>query len=788
MVDGSITIGTKINQKGFKKGVSNIENGICKIRNSLKGFASAVGIAFGVTAVVRFGKATVTAANDFTNALTGLKSVMDGQGRSFSQAQGFINSYVKDGLIPATDAITAYKNLALRGYDDSQIQQVMTALKDSSAFGRQASYTMGEAVKTATEGLKNENSILVDNAGVTKNVAKMWEDYATSIGTTTKNLTQQQKIQAEVNGILEESKYQSGDAAKVANSFSGQLQQLKFRFNDLKIAIGNALIPIAQVVMPSINMMITGLTKLANTFAQVSAAIFGKRVTQTDEMATNSQAAADGQEKLASSIKSASKAAKGAIAPFDELNVLQSGKVENGGVDTTIPNEPQLPAPTIPSIETPIVSESVMATLDVLKEKLQPVITSVQDLGLSLEPIRTFAAQGMIDFYNLFLVPVGDWAMGEAFPHLVNTLKDGLATINWANLNKALSNLWTKLTPFAQKVGEGLLWFWDNVMVPFGGWVMNDAAPIFLDLLAAALDALIVIIEALEPLALWLWDNFLDPLAEFTGGIIISIIKGLTEAFKKFSDWARNNKEIVQTITVIILTFLAEVWLYKTVKNISQFITGTLVPAFVSFGKKLALMNTPLLVAGLGLAVLTAGIIALAMNWDKMSPAQRVITIFGALAAAAIAAAIAIAVFHTSWTAGLAAAGIVAGLALLAGSYYFSGKNVSLDGEGGSIEDAYAFADTVKSDSPLPKLARGGIVDGPTVAMVGERGKEAVMPLENNTGWMDVLVDKIAGRVATAVSSTGGDVVIPIYLDGGLIDEYIVSARERMSRRSNGRV
>ena len=33
-----------------------------------------------------------------------------------------------------------------------------------------------------TEGLKNENSILVDNAGVTKNVAKMWEDYAKAIG------------------------------------------------------------------------------------------------------------------------------------------------------------------------------------------------------------------------------------------------------------------------------------------------------------------------------------------------------------------------------------------------------------------------------------------------------------------------------------------------------------------------------------------------------------------------------------------------------------------------------
>lgn len=106
-----------------------------------------------------------------------MQSILDGQGRSFSAAQSFIEDYTKDGLIPATNAITAYKNLAMRGYDDSQIQQVMAALKDASAFGRQASYTMGEAVESATEGLKNENSILVDNAGVTKNVAKMWEEF-----------------------------------------------------------------------------------------------------------------------------------------------------------------------------------------------------------------------------------------------------------------------------------------------------------------------------------------------------------------------------------------------------------------------------------------------------------------------------------------------------------------------------------------------------------------------------------------------------------------------------------
>ena len=44
----------------------------------------------------------------------------------------------------------------------------------------------------------------------------------------------------------------------------------------------------------------------------------------------------------------------------------------------------------------------------------------------------------------------------------------------------------------------------------------------------------------------------------------------------------------------------------------------------------------------------------------------------------------------------------------------------------------------------IPLLAKGGIVDSATLAMIGERGKEAVVPLENNTGWMDSLVGKLA--------------------------------------------
>lgn len=46
----------------------------------------------------------------------------------------------------------------------------------------------------------------------------------------------------------------------------------------------------------------------------------------------------------------------------------------------------------------------------------------------------------------------------------------------------------------------------------------------------------------------------------------------------------------------------------------------------------------------------------------------------------------------------------------------------------------------------IPRLASGGIATRSTLANIGENGKEAILPLDNNTGWMDKLADRIAAR------------------------------------------
>lgn len=71
----------------------------------------------------------------------------------------------------------------------------------------------------------------------------------------------------------------------------------------------------------------------------------------------------------------------------------------------------------------------------------------------------------------------------------------------------------------------------------------------------------------------------------------------------------------------------------------------------------------------------------------------------------------------------------------------------------------------------VPMLAKGGIVDGATTAIIGEDGKEAVLPLEKNTGWMDELARKLSAIMQQDFAA--GMVqpqVVPAYAGGNVIN------------------
>lgn len=86
---------------------------------------------------------------------------------------------------------------------------------------------------------------------------------------------------------------------------------------------------------------------------------------------------------------------------------------------------------------------------------------------------------------------------------------------------------------------------------------------------------------------------------------------------------------------------------------------------------------------------------------------------------------------------------------------------------------------------PLPRLAMGGVVTQPTMALVGESGSEAIMPLENNTGWIDTLASKINAKSGNSQSSQPVQLIVQIGEDkvaSKVID--LINEKTNMSGRN----
>ena len=67
----------------------------------------------------------------------------------------------------------------------------------------------------------------------------------------------------------------------------------------------------------------------------------------------------------------------------------------------------------------------------------------------------------------------------------------------------------------------------------------------------------------------------------------------------------------------------------------------------------------------------------------------------------------------------------------------------------------------------LPRLARGGVVNSATVAEIGEAGAEAVVPLENNTGWITKIAEQLASALTIPLQSMATNVASANSVENG---------------------
>lgn len=589
---GSVFFNIKANQSAFKKEIKDAAGQAQSVFSSAMGkVGKAIGVAFSAAAVVSFGKKCVEVASETQSAWMGLSSILNGQKKSFGEANRFIQEYISDGLVPLNNAVTAYKNLAARGYNTEQIEKTMTALKDAAAFGRQASYSYGDAISTATEGLKNENSILVDNAGVTKNVAKMWEDYAKSIGTTTNALTQQQKIEAEVNGIMEETKWQTGDAAKYATTFAGRVAKLSATFTSLKTEIGNVIIPILNLFIPAIQTALDALLKFLGLLktAMASIGLEMPDVTSLGGVTAGATEAAEAIDNTGTAAEKAAKKVKKAFASYDEINVLSKSSASDTGTGGSSAGASGVEAATIGgvnSLKDQLSSASAeMGTFfdplaDAWQAHGEPIVQSIKNAFNNLKEV----GKGVGDV-------IKNWWQGEGGRSFANTTLE----------------LFEKIARAAERVTKSIKYIWDN-----GG---KDTFNNLVKILGNVGEIIMIVVGYIADLYGDLVEGFAPDAAEGLQGVNDKL-----SAFNGVLEWLKTDgKPILEGIAYTI-GLVGAAWLaYKGIMIAVEVASKAYAAAQAVVN---AVMNAnPIGIIVTLIAALIAVIILCAKHWDELKAA-----------------------------------------------------------------------------------------------------------------------------------------------------------------------
>ena len=333
--DGSVIIDTRVDTKGFGKGVSNMQNQFSKMGNAVKKIGFAIAAVFSVREIINFAKEAIELGSD----LQEVQNVVD---VTFGEMSGYINQFAKEAITQFGLSELAAKQYASTlgaifkstGFDTAaalEMSQVITGLTgDIASF---YNLTNEEAFGKLRAGITGETEPL-KQLGINLSVANL-EAYALSQGITKTYdaMSEQEKMLLRYNYILSVTSDAQGDFARTSNSWANQTRILKEQFNSLKATIGQGLINALTPVIQVINTILIGLQKVANAFLQFTQLLFGSggAVQSAESIANSYGAAAESADSMAASTAAGGKAAKKYLSGLDEITTFGSDSGGGGG-------------------------------------------------------------------------------------------------------------------------------------------------------------------------------------------------------------------------------------------------------------------------------------------------------------------------------------------------------------------------------------------------------------------------------------------------------------------------
>lgn len=168
--------------------------------------------------------------------------------------------------------------------------------------------------------------------------------------------------------------------------------------------------------------------------------------------------------------------------------------------------------------------------------------------------------------------------------------------LDFEPLIKGLNDVWDALMPLLDTIGNTFLWLYENILLPFLGWLIEDIIPDLLEILAPVLTIIQETLDKMGELLEPLWNDVLQPMFEALGDGIDQVLTWIGDGLKAIAE----NETAV--------TVLAEI------ADLALILGG----AFLIISTAIALMSNPIFIIIAALAALVAAIGWVVDNWDKL--------------------------------------------------------------------------------------------------------------------------------------------------------------------------
>lgn len=612
---GTIDFELLLNSNPFNKGLKSATNTIKSsgIENSLKNIGKLALAAFSVKAIVNFGKECINLGSD----LAEVQNVVD---VTFGNLNIEVNKFAENAIDKFGLGQTVTKKYVgtfgamskAFGFSNKEalaMSETLTGLAgDVASFYNLSSdeaYTKLKSVFTGeTETLKDLGVVMTQNA---------LDQYALAngYGKTTAKMSEQEKVALRYKFVLDKLSLANGDFARTSDSWANQTRVLSLRFNELKATLGQGFINIFTPIVKGINWVLSKLQVLANAFKSFTEMIFGNAggdngSSTVSNLATDALNASDAVSGIGESAKKSAKDLK-SLASFDTAQVLKndsddsssSGIGAGGSIDTSGLNL------------TDGIKQQVSDIENILNGvNFEPLKQSFNNLKEAISYFGQGCGKILDGFYNNYLKPMGNYIISDALPHFLNSTANAMKSIDFDKLESAFNELWKSLEPFHENIGNGLLWFYDNVLLKLATWTINEVVPAFLKILKGSIDVTNKAIEDIKPIWKWFWDKVLSPITTWTGGVIVDVLNGVGDALK----WISDNEvamSIIEGVAIAIGLVTGALTLYNIAMGVCNVVTGI-------FAGIMAVLTSPITIVIAIIGALIAVIILCVKHWDKI--------------------------------------------------------------------------------------------------------------------------------------------------------------------------